>query len=76
MSISKPSIDTLIHLVEISLSQIKYNRQWQDNDLKQLRVCRHELLQEALKAEQEHYRQTHMPFSRRSRLPALKESRT
>ena len=69
MSISKPSIDALIQLVEHSLSQMKRIRSWKDTDLKRLRTCRHELLQEATKAEQETYRQTHIPFSRRNRHP-------
>ena len=75
MSISTPSINTLIQLVERSLSQMQYVKTCQYEDLKQLRTCRHELLQEAVKAEQDTYRQRHTTFSRRNRHPVLRETK-
>lgn len=75
MSISTPSINTLIQLVESSLSQMQHVKTCQYEDLKQLRACRYELLQEAVKAEQDIYRQRHAPFSRRNRHPVLRETK-
>lgn len=70
MSISKESITTLIHLVEGSLLKAQRIGEIKESNLDQLRLCRHELLQEAVRAEQERFRGLRVPFSRRSRMPS------
>ncbi len=67
MSISKESITTLIHLVEGSLLSAQRIGEAEENSLNQLRLCRHELLQEVVRAEQERFRNLRIPFSRRTR---------
>jgi hypothetical protein len=67
MSISNESIQTLIRLVEGSLSSPQGVEEAKNDSLNQLRLCRHELLQEAVKVEQERFRSVRIPFSRRIR---------
>ncbi|MGL4824783.1 MAG: hypothetical protein ACRC4G_01095 [Alphaproteobacteria bacterium] len=74
MSISKESITTLIHLVEGSLLSAQRIGEIEETNLNQLRLCRHELLQEAVRTEQERFRNLRIPFSRRTRPLFLSES--
>ncbi|MGL5784015.1 MAG: hypothetical protein ACRCYZ_00785 [Alphaproteobacteria bacterium] len=75
MSISKESIATLINLVEGSLvSAQRTGATIKESNLDQLRLCRYELLQEAVRTEQERFRNLRIPFSRRTRLFFLSES--
>lgn len=65
MTISKESIGLLVDLVENRLGSLHVNDREDMKELNKLRLCRHELLQENVRSEQEHFRHTNIPFSRR-----------
>lgn len=65
MSISRESIGLLVDLVENRLGSLHVNDREDMKELNKLRLCRHELLQENVRGEQERFRHANVPFSRR-----------
>lgn len=65
MPISKESIGLLVDLVENRLGSLHINDREDLKELNKLRFCRHELLQENVRSEQDNFRGLNIPFSRR-----------